>query len=121
MFIMLFFSVAMMVASVAVAWIVVARLPEDYFQDPCQRRSSTRTGVRAALVVLKNICGVLVFLSGVAMLFLPGQGVLTMLVGVLIMDFPGKYRLERALVSRQAVRRAMNWMRARWGAPPLRW
>ena len=56
MFIILFFSVTMMVASVAVAWIVVARLPEDYFQDPYHRRSSTRTGLRAALVLLKNIC-----------------------------------------------------------------
>ncbi|NLY40819.1 MAG: hypothetical protein GX055_04245 [Desulfovibrionales bacterium] len=116
----LFFSLVMMIFSAAGVWIVVSRLPEDYFVHPCQRpvRASR---IDTILVVLKNICGFVVFLSGVAMLFLPGQGLLTMLIGVLLMDFPGKYRLERALIARAAVRNALNWMRMRWGRAPFCW
>lgn len=120
MLVLFFISLAMMGLSVAGVWIVVARLPEDYFLHPCQR-PIRRSTLHSVLVVIKNICGFLVFLSGVAMLFLPGQGVLTMLVGILLMDFPGKYRLERALVARPAVRSALNWMRMRRGSAPLRW
>lgn len=114
-------SLLTMVGSVAGAWIVVVRLPEDYFLDTQNKRLPSRSRPHALLVGIKNIGGLLVLLSGVAMLFLPGQGLLTILVGLLLMDFPGKYRLERVLASRQTVRAAMNWMRARRGAPPLRW
>ena len=53
------------------------------------------------------------------MLFLPGQGLLTMLMGIVLMDFPGKFRLERHLVSRPPVFAAINWIRTQRSAPPL--
>ena len=53
------------------------------------------------------------------MLVLPGQGLLTLLVGFLLVDAPGKYRLERWLVSRKAVLRPINWLRRRKGRQPL--
>ena len=46
------------------------------------------------------------------MLVAPGQGLLTMVVGLLLVDFPGKYRLERWLVTRQQVWRSINWLGA---------
>ena len=53
------------------------------------------------------------------MLVTPGQGVLTILAGLLLMNFPGKYRLERWLVMRPGVMRALNWLRARRGQTPF--
>jgi hypothetical protein len=59
-------------------------------------------------------------LMGVAMLVLPGQGVLTIITGLLLLDFPGKYRFERWLVRRGPVLRGVNWLRDRAGRQALR-
>jgi hypothetical protein len=39
--------------------------------------------------------GIILALPGV-----PGQGILTVLIGVMLLEFPGKRRLERAIVGR---------------------
>jgi hypothetical protein len=49
----------------------------------------------------------------------PGQGVLTMLAGVFLVDFPQRRRLERALIRRPSVLPQLNRLRARFGRPPL--
>jgi hypothetical protein len=61
----------------------------------------------------------LIVFVGVAMLLLPGQGILTILIGLMLIDFPGKRRLERRLVQQPSVWRAINWMRAKAHQPPL--
>lgn len=106
---------------VGVPW-VVSRLPSDYFNQPT--RSVWRNYAdfpRSVLLLgaLKNLVGVLLVLLGVIMLFVPGQGLLTLLVGLLLMNFPGKYRFERWLVRRRGVLNALNWLRRRSGRPPL--
>jgi hypothetical protein len=58
--------------------------------------------------------GIVMSLPGV-----PGQGVLTILLGVMLLDFPGKRELEAKLVSRPQVYRAVNRLRARYGKPPF--
>jgi hypothetical protein len=67
----------------------------------------------------KNIGGFALFVSGLFMFLLPGQGLITMFAGLVLMDFPGKYRLERWAVNRKPVIRAINWLRARFDKPPL--
>jgi len=58
-------------------------------------------------------------LAGIAMLVLPGQGLLSILIGVTLLNFPGKYALERRIVGRPAVSRTLNRIRARARRPPL--
>jgi hypothetical protein len=53
------------------------------------------------------------------MLFIPGQGLLTMLLGIVCLDFPGKRALERRIVAHPPVFRALNWIRAKQGELPL--
>ena len=116
------FSVGAFVAAVAgVPW-VVWRLPHDYFSR--RRRQVLRETPLAmvyngVLVALKNIVGAGLVALGLLMLVTPGQGLLTVLVGLLLMNFPGKYRLERWLVMRPGVLRALNWLRRRRGLPPF--
>jgi hypothetical protein len=43
-----------------------------------------------------------------------------MLVGVLLVDFPRRRRLEQALLRRPGVLPSLNRLRARFGRPPLR-
>ena len=58
-------------------------------------------------------------LLGIAMLVLPGQGVLTILAALVLLDFPGKRRLERRLLLRPRLLGALNSLRARAGRPPI--
>ena len=51
---------------------------------------------------------------------MPGQGLLTILVGLLMLDIPGKRRLELAIVRRGPVLGSINKLRARFRRPPLR-
>lgn len=106
---------------VAIPW-VVARLPEDYFLEEKPQRLTWWThhpALRWAGLVLKNIAGGVFIIAGVAMLVLPGQGLLTIVVGIMLCNFPGKYRLERWLAHRGPVMRALNWLRRRSGRPPF--
>lgn len=70
-------------------------------------------------LTLKNLVGVVFLLAGIAMLVLPGQGLLTVLIGISLIDFPGKHRLEARLVSQRLVLQAINAVRHRFGRPPL--
>jgi hypothetical protein len=75
--------------------------------------------VRGVLLAFKNLLGVVLVLAGAAMLVGPGQGVLTIFIGVMLLDFPGRRRLELALLSRPAVIAGINRVRARFGRPPM--
>jgi membrane protein YqaA with SNARE-associated domain len=115
-------SLVMFVLGVVLVPVVVARIPTDYFMRRHQslerlQRRSRWVGVLALL--LKNTLGVVLILAGVAMLVLPGQGVLTLLVGITLVDFPGKSRCELWLIRRRPVLRAVGWIRAKAGRPPL--
>ncbi len=96
----------------------VGRIPEDYFTHPQRHRLSARSRhplLDLAISGFKNLLGALLVAAGVIMLFTPGQGLLTLLVGLTLMNFPGKYRLERWLVMRPGVLKAINWLRRRRG------
>lgn len=99
--------------------IVVVRLPAGYFLR-APRLHSRRSRTNLLWHIAKNVLGVVFVLAGIAMLVLPGQGLLTILIGLLVIDFPGKYRLERSLVARRGILRTINRIRARFGKPPLR-
>lgn len=58
-------------------------------------------------------------LAGIAMLVLPGQGLLTILIGLLLLDFPGKRAVELRLVRRPAIRGFLDRMRQKRGVPPF--
>jgi archaellum biogenesis protein FlaJ (TadC family) len=106
----------------AIAVIVVLRLPADYFthtrRDPIYRHG-THPLLGWSLVVLKNLSGLVLVILGIVMIFTPGQGLLTLLVGLMLLNFPGKYRLERRLVRMGPVIPTLNWLRGRWGRAPL--
>lgn len=115
------FSAVTFIASLLAVPFFAVRIPADYFSAPRRKQTSRAwpPALRLTFLLCKNVGGILLFLAGTAMLFLPGQGLLTMLMGLVLMDFPGKFRLERHLVSRPPVFAAINWIRTRRGVPPL--
>ena len=115
-------SVLMFVGGMLVIPLVVARIPADYFlhrRPPPRSWRGRHWVIRLVVITLKNVLGLGLLAAGVAMLFLPGQGILSILIGLSLLDFPGKRTLELALVGRPTVLRAINWMRTRKGRDPL--
>ncbi len=116
-------SVVIFVASVLVMPALVARIQADYFAHdvrPPSRWAGQHPLIRLALLIGKNVLGCVFVLAGLAMLVLPGQGLLTLLVGFLLLDFPGKYKFEKWLVRRRYISRPINWLRRRAGRERLR-
>jgi hypothetical protein len=106
---------------IAIPWILI-RLPHDYFDERYPRTwlRDHHPILRFATHVLKNAAGVIFILGGLAMLVLPGQGLLTIVIGLSLVDFPAKRVLERRLLSRPMVLQAINRLRQRFDRPPLR-
>ncbi len=111
----------LVIMAVAVPW-VVTRLPADYFSNP-QRAPWRRSGQEPMLAIigglLKNALGAVLIALGLILLFTPGQGLLTVLAGFMIMNFPGKFRIERWIVLNTGVLRPLNWLRRKRSQPPF--
>jgi ABC-type Fe3+ transport system permease subunit len=116
-------SIAVLVLCTVGVVIVLVRLPQDYFlqrRGPLIDRLRRNSWGKNLLLVGKNLLGVVLVLAGVLMLVLPGQGIITVLAGLVLLDYPRKHEVERKIVSRKPVRRAINWLRERFSTPPLR-
>lgn len=115
-------SVLSLIATLVLLPLLVVRIPPEYFRHRHRVRDYAHDRHPVAhhtLVVLKNMLGVALVLAGISMLLLPGQGLLTLLIGLMLTDFPGKYGLEKRLVRQPGVLKAVNWLRARSGHPPV--
>lgn len=115
-------SVLMFVGSLIALPFLLARLPADYFVSPRRDSAWMRSLHPVAylsLRLLKNLVGWVLVLAGILMLVLPGQGVITIIMGLVLSDFPGKYKLERRFAGNHRVLSGINWIRRRSGHRPL--
>jgi hypothetical protein len=103
--------------------LALTRMPVDFFSRPERRRLKLAERRRpfwfVVLSTLKNALGASLAALGLLMLFVPGQGLLTIFMALFLLDFPGKRRLQRWVISRPAVHRPVNALRRRAGRPPL--
>mgnify|MGYP003395440307 CR=1 FL=1 len=109
------------VSAVALPWLLT-RLPEDYFDESSPTAHPPWPRHRAlywAWRLLKNLLGAVLLLAGFVMLITPGQGILTIMAGLWLVDLPGKRRWERRLIGRPKVLASINWIRQKAGQPPL--
>jgi hypothetical protein len=109
------------VLTIAIATAVVVRMPADYF---VRRRAPDglwpgHPALRWSLRLAKNLLGVVVVLLGLVMALplVPGPGVLFVLVGLGLVDFPGKRSLELRLLRVPTVLSSVNRLRVRFGKP----
>ena len=118
-------SIFILVISVFMMVLIISFLPEDYFKSENRNLISSVQNSRYPLLKLlvlitKNFFGVLLLLSGILMLVLPGQGILTIITGLVFMDYPGKYKFERKLLRQKGVINSINWIRSRLSKPSLK-
>lgn len=120
-------GVGMFLLSLAISLVVIATmlvvLPSTYFLDGHDRGLwiDHHPVVRWSGIVAKNILGVIIVLIGAALSLplVPGQGLLTILIGLVLLDFPGKRKLERRILRIPKVLKRVNRLRQRFGKPPL--
>jgi hypothetical protein len=108
-------ALATFVIGAIAAPIVVVQLPADYFD-----RSAKRKQKWTPKKIAKNVIGGVLAIAGLAMLVVPGPGLIVLLIGIALADFPGKHRLQRWLITRGSVLKKANKLRARYGKEPLR-
>lgn len=115
-------SAAMFLLALLSAPLLVTRIPADYFAYPHRSDAAyprKYRWFRWIWLILKNLLGLGFLFFGLLMLVLPGQGILTILIAFTLLDFPGKFGLQRWVVTRKGVLSSINWLRERWGEEPL--
>jgi hypothetical protein len=109
--------------SLAIVSLIVVKIPPDYFQKNRPRKlwADKPKAMRYLGIFGKNLLGVVLVVLGILMSVpgVPGQGILTILLGIMLLDFPGKQRLEHRLVSRPQVLSTINKLRHKFGKPKL--
>jgi hypothetical protein len=110
------------VSAISVGFVMV-KIPENYFSSHYVQDFMPGKPwlVRWSAVIIKNLLGVFLILLGIVLSLpgVPGQGVLTILLGLIMMDIPGKRPLEARIIKRPKVLAAINKLRARYSKPPL--
>ncbi|MGQ0694101.1 MAG: PGPGW domain-containing protein [Nitrospiraceae bacterium] len=114
-------SLAFFVGSLIAIPFILIRLPADFFDIRVPRpwMKDHHPVLRLIGHIVKNAVGTIFLFAGFLMLFLPGQGILTILIGISMLDFPGKRNLEAKMIGQPTVLHAVNSMRKKFGKPPL--
>jgi hypothetical protein len=102
---------------------ILVKLPADHFSKNRKTKfwSGPHPALHAAKVIGKNVAGVLLVALGIVLSLpgVPGQGLLTILLGIMLLDFPGRDRLEQKLLSKSSIVNTINQLRGRFNKPPL--
>ena len=112
-------SIGSLVLTIVLLPVVVVRLDADYFVASRREVRAERTAMGWLLWGLRNLAGCVFVLVGLALLLLPGQGLVMIFIGLVLCDLPKKRALELRLVRRPAILRWLNRLRARYGKAPF--
>jgi uncharacterized membrane protein HdeD (DUF308 family) len=116
-------GILMSVGGLGALFIVAVAMPADHFMPRLRGAEERRRHpvVRLLLRVARNIIGAILLVLGLVMAIpmVPGPGVLFILLGVSLMDIPGKHAMVRYIVSRPLVLQPLNALRAKWNRPPV--
>lgn len=114
------FSFAVSLAAIV---LVMVKIPANYFSPHYEQAflPNTHWTVKWGAVILKNVLGVILIALGIVLSLpgVPGQGLLTILLGLIMLDIPGKRPLEARIIQRPTIQSAINKLRARFNKPPL--
>lgn len=105
---------------VSIKWLV-ALIPTDYFVKKNISKSKKSYSLLWLMsIIVKNIIGYTLILGGILMLVLPGQGLFTILMGLILSNYPGKYSIEKRIISIPSILKTINWLRKKSNKPRLK-
>jgi len=121
MFVMILGILIMVASTLLLPWIII-QMPSDYFTQPAHRRSVHSDKKRLfhfVYHIMKNVLGIIIIFVGIAMLILPGEGILTIIIGLMLTDIPHKYQIERNIIKQPMILKSINWLRKKAKQSPL--
>ena len=104
----------------SIKWLV-ALIPSDYFVNKTPSKFKSKYPITWLLsVIIKNLLGYTLIIGGLLMLVLPGQGLFTIMIGLMLSNYPGKYFIEKRFIAIPSVLKTINWLRQKSNQPPLK-
>ena len=103
-----------------IKWLV-ALIPSDYFIKKNNSEFRSNYPIFWLIsIIIKNLVGYTLIVGGTLMLVLPGQGLFTIFVGLMLSNYPGKFYIERKFIAIPSVLRAINWLRKKSNTPSIK-
>ena len=115
-------SIVILVISALSIGYFIKKIPYDYFLNDKRGMPDYKSKNPVFWIItlaLKNIVGYCLIMAGILMLVLPGQGLLTILVGLMLSDYPGKFKLEKRIIKTNLILKTINWYRIKSNIPPI--
>ncbi len=115
------FSLVTVIVSYGLIVIGMVKIPADYFSSTYVKEINRdkHFSLRWVTFITKNVIGFFLIIAGIVMIFTPGPGVPTILLGLVMMDIPGKRPLEARIIQRPEILATVNNLRAKYNKPPL--
>ena len=104
----------------SIKWLVTL-IPSDYFI--LKKNSEFKLNhpfLWLASIIIKNLIGYTLIIGGILMLVLPGQGLFTILIGLMLSNYPGKFYIERRFIAIPSVLKTINWLRKKSNTPSIK-
>ncbi|KAA0445804.1 MAG: hypothetical protein FXV79_04550 [Candidatus Thioglobus sp.] len=112
-------SAIIFVASLALLPWMLGKISANYFV-----KSKVKTKIKnpwqLLVAALKTLAAILLLIAGIIMLITPGQGIATILLALLLLEFPGKRSLELKIINNNSTFKTLNWLRSKAGKPPFK-
>jgi archaellum biogenesis protein FlaJ (TadC family) len=109
-------------ASILLIPLIILYIPSDYFTHPKRKKYISEKYpplLQGLFIIFKNLLGIVLIIAGIIMLFIPGQGMLTIIAGLFFVNFPYKYKVEKWIITRPKVLKTLNWIRKKAKREPL--
>ena len=112
-------AVIFLFSLLSIKWLV-GSIPSDYFIKKKSSKFKNNYPLTWLFsLIVKNILGYSLILGGIFMLVLPGQGIFTIMIGLMLSNYPGKYAIERKFIGIPSVLKSINWLRKKSDKPPI--
>ena len=104
----------------SIKWLVALILTNYFIKKKKVKSKRSYSFIWFLSIIVKNLIGYTLILGGILMLVLPGQGLFTILMGLILSNYPGKYSIERKFISMPSILKTVNWLRKKSDKPPLK-
>ena len=112
-------TIIFLISLLSIRWLV-CMIPSDYFIKKEQSKFKSNYPVAWIISsIIKNIFGYVLIFGGILMLVLPGQGLITIFIGLMLSNYPGKYKIEKKIIAIPRIFKTINWLRKKSDEPPL--
>ena len=112
-------SFVFFVGSLLLTPFLLGKIPQDYFIHTNQHKVEIEHLGHLIIVIIRTLIGFVLLIAGIIMLVTPGQGIISILLGLFLMEFPGKRKLELKLINHEPTFKALNWLRGKANKDPF--